>query len=124
MAWVGAGDGGDPNNQTEPDFDPTPLATAVIEQATSHHGDTANWDITPLVNTWIDGLWPNYGLFLRDTTSEGAFKGVFFGSRQTAFNDYPTVDVVPGPVLYLYGAISTEPTTWGSVKAMYRTGKR
>lgn len=97
VAWVGAGDGGDDNNQTQPPFDPAVWATAVIDQATAVPGAVVAWDVTSLVNAWLSGT-PNHGLLLRDVTEgTGTFRAVFLGAREGELFDLP--DAVAGPRL-------------------------
>jgi hypothetical protein len=85
VAWAGAGDNPAPdaaNNTTQPDFDPVFAATAAIGQSSALPGDVVQWDITALVNGWLAGTTPNFGLMLRDTSSDGGFRGVRFGARE------------------------------------------
>ncbi|MCK5646766.1 MAG: DNRLRE domain-containing protein, partial [Anaerolineales bacterium] len=82
VAWDGHGDGGDKNNQTMPDFDLDPPANVSIYQSATEAGDSVSWDITSLVQDWISGKRPNYGVMLRDVTSAGSFRGVRFVSKE------------------------------------------
>ncbi len=99
VAWVGAGDGGDANNQTQPDFDPAVVASATVNQGATSPGDTLGWDITALVQEWIDKTSPNHGILLRDTTTAGLFlfRGVRFGDREGKIHNIP--GSVDGPRL-------------------------
>lgn len=97
VAWVGAGDGGDANNQTQPDFDPEVVASATIAQATNVRGDVIRWDVTKLVQSWYNGTALNEGILLRDTTGDGSFRGVRFGARDGLLRGFP--DAVTGPRL-------------------------
>ena len=97
VAWVGAEDGGDQLNQTQPDFDGDVLATARISQATNVPGDVIRWDITRLVQDWKSGAAPNFGIMLRDVTGDGSFRGVRFGARDGRLRGFP--GAVKGPRL-------------------------
>lgn len=102
VAWAGAGDNPDPdaaNNTTQPDFDPAVIATATVSQATALPGDVFQWDITPVVQGWLNGTFPNFGLVLRDITADGSFRGVRFGSREAKIFNVP--GAVDGPRLVL-----------------------
>lgn len=110
VAWVGAGDGGDANNQTQPDFDPARSARTILDEADFDIsvlgvgvGDFARWNITELVNGWISGTYPNHGLMLRDTTGDGmTFRHIFFTAREAEdsfmFSD-PRLTVGPRLIL-------------------------
>jgi hypothetical protein len=91
VAWVGASDGGDTNNQTQPDFDPTVEASAVLDENTSGAGSVFQWDLTDLVAGWAMGAVPNFGIVLRDVTTDGTFRHVFFGAREGRIYE----DVIP-----------------------------
>ncbi len=86
VAWAGLGDNPDPaaaNNQTQPPFDPTVFASATVNQAVNVAGDVIQWDITSLVQDWVNGTAPNQGIVLRDVTFQpGVFRGVRFGARE------------------------------------------
>ena len=111
VAWAGAGDNPDPaaaNNTTQPPFDPVPVAQAIVNQGTDGSGTVIRWDITPLVNAWIAGTTPNEGILLRDTTTDGLFRGVRFGSREGIPNNLP--GAVDGPVVEILAQANTPPT--------------
>ncbi|RPH56355.1 DNRLRE domain-containing protein, partial [bacterium] len=96
MAWAGAGDNADPdaaNNQTQPPFDPTVIATAVVNQDTNVAGDVIHFDVTSLAQAWVNGTVPNHGILLRDLTSDGSFRGVLFGAREESEEDNPRLVV-------------------------------
>jgi hypothetical protein len=127
VAWVGAGDGGDANNQTQPTFDPTIFATDTVDMTTSSGtGEIRQWDVTALVNGWISGAYPNHGIVLRDPTSDGsAFKQIGFASREAeaVISDDPNwPSVQPGPRLKLFQPVSVEAQSWGRTKALYQNG--
>jgi Tfp pilus assembly protein PilX len=60
------------------DYDATPVASSAISAAT---GDWENWEITELVQGWIDGRYPNHGLFLKGT---GSIDDISFASKEDA----------------------------------------
>jgi len=82
VAWRGAGDGGDANNQTQPDFDPEPAAVAMVYQDSMAPVNIASWDVTDLVRGWYDGSIPNLGLVIRDVSEPGAFRSLWFASKE------------------------------------------
>lgn len=98
VAWAGAGDGGDDDNQTQPDFDPAVAASATIHQATHARGDVIRWDLTQLVQSWRSGAASNHGILLRDVTGDGSFRGVRFGARDGLLYFPVAVD---GPRLFV-----------------------
>ncbi len=77
VAW----DGIDSNNQNQPSFNPTPIATVDIEVTNTTIGDIVNLDITSLYNSWASGN-INEGLLIRDTTSDGNFRELAFGAKE------------------------------------------
>lgn len=101
VAWIGAGDGGDPNNQTQPDFAPAAGASASFDQSARPPGSVIRWDVTGPVNAWITGAAPNHGLLLRDITSDGTFRELWFGARDGLLRGFTDSRVQPGPRLVL-----------------------
>jgi len=104
VAWVGAGDGGDVNNETQPDFVASLAARTIVDESdfepygtTEEYGFPIQWDLTALVNDWIGGT-PNHGIVVRDVTSDGTFKHIFLLSREAPVHYGHTV---PGPRLLL-----------------------
>ncbi len=51
------------------DFDPTPVSTTLVGPASNVRYE---WDVTSLVQGWIDGEYPDYGLLLK-TDAPGIF---------------------------------------------------
>jgi len=78
MAWEGV----DTNNQSQPSFDATIVASTTAIQGVQHRGDVLRWDITPLVRGWVDGTYTNFGLMLRDPSSDGTFRELYLASRE------------------------------------------
>ena len=83
VAWVGAGDGGDENNQTQPDFAPEVMATAFLDQNVYPAGTIVRWELTDFVIARTNSSAPFHGIVVRDVTSDGVqFKSVWFVSRE------------------------------------------
>ncbi|RKZ14042.1 hypothetical protein DRQ50_09620 [bacterium] len=86
VAWFGAGDGGDANNQSQPDFDPEPVATAFVSPLSMGPSAMIMWDVTGLVHDWVEGRQPNLGLVIRDLheppDGAGEFKSLWLVSRE------------------------------------------
>ncbi|MGA9363425.1 MAG: T9SS type A sorting domain-containing protein [Bacteroidota bacterium] len=101
VAWVGANDGGDANNQTQPNYDPTLVGTATIDGRTTVPGNIIRWDVTSLMKAWLDGTVPNYGMLLRDGTSDGTFRQLWFGARDGKLRHIPDPRNQDGPRLIL-----------------------
>lgn len=102
VAWAGQGDNPDPdaaNNITQPDFAPVTEATSTVNQATAMAGDIFQWDVTSVVQGWLNGTILNYGLLLRDTSTDGIFRGARFGAREG--NIFGIPGAVNGPRLVL-----------------------
>jgi hypothetical protein len=78
MAWQGI----DANNQTQPNVDPAIAASTTAVQGIQHRGDLLRWDVTSLVRSWLDGTLSNYGLMLRDPSSDGTFRELYLASRE------------------------------------------
>jgi hypothetical protein len=84
---------------TQPPFSSFVEAKATIVQGTNKRGDVVRWDITKLVRKWLDGEAPNYGIVLRDPTSEGFFRGVQFAAREGLEFGVPGAAGLTGPRL-------------------------
>lgn len=81
VAWAGAGDNPAPdaaNNTTQPDFDAAIEATSLVDAATMGEGDIVRCNVADLVERWIAGAVPNLGIVLRDPTTDGDFREVYF----------------------------------------------
>lgn len=101
VAWVGAGDGGDLNNQSQPDFDPVAAAGTLVVQSDQRSGDVIRWDVTDLVNSWRTGARPNHGVIVRDLNPEGSFRQIWFWARDALVREYPITGAQEGPRLVL-----------------------
>ncbi len=101
VAWLGADNGGDANNQGRPDFNPASAGGITLIQASQGAGTVISWDITVLVNGWINGDYPNYGFYVRDVFQPSSFRQVWFGSRDALARGYTDARVQPGPRLIL-----------------------
>ncbi len=99
VAWDGVENGGDANNHSQPDFDSAVEAFATVSQGTNVRGDEIRWDITNLVRGWSSGAIPNEGILLRDVTTDGSFRGVKFGARDSLLRGFP--DAIAGPRLII-----------------------
>lgn len=51
VAWLGDGDRGDPNNPTQPAFDPVAETMAYVHQSLDGPGDVVSFDITNLIRS-------------------------------------------------------------------------
>lgn len=125
VAWMGVEDGGDLNNHSQPDFDPTIYSTAMVDEpGGALPGDTVTWDVTSLVNEWITGAQPNLGLVIRDPTSNGTFHHIILTSRDAElWNGWTGRNWTPtglGPRLKITATISVAQDSWGRVKSQYR----
>jgi hypothetical protein len=82
VAWIGNGDGGDPNNITQPDFDPQALGTLQVSDLENSNEERVEIDVTELVNMWLSGKAENEGLLLKDSSlNNDSFKHLFFYSK-------------------------------------------
>ncbi len=87
VAWSGLGDNPDPsaaNNKTQPDFDAVAEATTLVDRATTLSGDLIQWNVSSIVKKWIRAEVPNLGLMLRDSTSAGDFRELYFDAKDGA----------------------------------------
>lgn len=123
VAWLGDGDGGDANNQTQPAFDAAVAATLNLDPLLLSGGDVVQADITDLVNQWINGL-PNHGVVLRDASSGGGMRMVtgLMTREAQAFASGSSVWPLyeQGPRLILQRPVATEHSTWSHVKSLFR----
>ncbi len=53
---------------TQPAYDPTPASTGTWYFSWSHY--EGSWDITSLVQGWVDGTYENYGITIRHNSEE------------------------------------------------------
>lgn len=110
VAWTGV----DPENTAQPEFDPVVIDSASVHQATTVNGDVVTLDVTGVVRSWIDRTEPNFGLLLRDITTDGLFRGIRFGAREGLLFGVDGIEPsVVGPRLVLEydeAPIKAEPT--------------
>jgi hypothetical protein len=78
MAWEAS----EPENQTQPPFDSSVVASATVTQGVQGQGDVVRLDVTPLVRGWLSGAFANHGLALRDPTTDGSFRELYLASRE------------------------------------------
>jgi YD repeat-containing protein len=73
------------------DYDPTPAATATDP---AHNNDWVDWYPTGLIQHWVDGSLPNYGVLVRDdgthTTGQEGFQSTESGNTATE----PELDIL------------------------------
>jgi streptogramin lyase len=100
VAWSGAVDNDDifaTNNETQPEFDIRIDALATIRQDLVERGSIVEFDITTLVWDWLNDTLPNNGIMLLDNTTDGSFRGIYFGAKEGLLNNLP--NSVTGPRL-------------------------
>lgn len=117
VAWAGAGDNGDPsaaNNTTQPDFDAVSAAAAVIPRASTPAGTLVRWNLTDLVSRWRSGELPNLGVVLRDPTTAGDFREIYFDARDGAALPVPSPNWTTVPQLQL--VFQAEPASKANCK--------
>jgi hypothetical protein len=83
---------------TKPTFDPTAVATLTF---TGDGNVYRNWDVTSVVQGWVDGSFGNFGLWIEEIPVQGTSSAIFLSSDAAA-NQRPilaidTVDAVATP---------------------------
>jgi YD repeat-containing protein len=74
------------------DFDATPAATATVP---ANHGGWTDWSTTGLVQHWIDGSQPNYGVAIKDKAGPlVAGEEDYFSTEGTIPAQAPELDIV------------------------------
>ena len=99
------------NWQTQPAFEPTAYATIEVSGAA---GGPYTWDVKTLVQEWVAGTYPNYGLVLKRINMQYPSNWPYFCSGDNANASYRPrlrVDYTPPAV---------SPTSLGQVKALLR----
>jgi YD repeat-containing protein len=77
------------------DFDATPAATTTVP---AHHGGWTDWSTTGLVQQWIDGSQPNYGVAIRDKAGPHVVgEEDYFSTEGTIPAQAPELDIVWTP---------------------------
>jgi YD repeat-containing protein len=77
------------------DFDPTPAATAKVA---AHQTGWTDWMVTSLVQHWIDGSLPNYGVAVQDKPSPQVVgEEDFFSTEGTGPSQAPELDIAWAP---------------------------
>lgn len=112
VAWAGVEDDSSldaANNHTQPNFDPTVVASARVDTGLTAIGDVIQWDITSLYNDWILAIAPNEGLLLRDVTTDRSFRTLRLGAREG--NIFELDGAVDGPRLVISPIPAPEPKT-------------
>ena len=73
-------------------------------------GDWFRFEVTGIVETWIDGSFHNYGFyFARDTST---FGGYYFSTKEFTDN-HPRLE-------FNYHDVSVQPTSLGSIKSLFK----
>lgn len=99
----------------QPTVDPTVAATKSILASATPGGTTLQWDITSVVQKWLDGTYANNGIEIVDPTTDGNFRAIYFGSTEGLAFGVPgavqapqlvvTPGVVPLPAMLVPGAL-------------------
>ena len=101
VALLGVENGGDAENHGLPDFEAAPVAALSLPIGTVPVGAVIGWDVTGLVNSWLDGTRPNLGIAVRDTSAPDYFRRMRVWSRDALLRDYGVGTPGPGPRLVL-----------------------
>ncbi|MDX2475514.1 MAG: DNRLRE domain-containing protein [Candidatus Krumholzibacteria bacterium] len=97
VAWAG-----DVDNFAQPDFDVVSAAGTTVAQADYGFADVVSWNVTGLVNDWLDGSVSNHGVLVRDTNPDRTHRMVQFSSRDALLRyEGQTGAQGPGPRLVL-----------------------
>lgn len=94
----------DEENESQPDFDDKPVASAGIDPMSDVAGTVVTWDVTSLVRDWVSRKHPNYGLMLRDATGDGRFRELRLATRECENHPFPTR--MRGPRLQVFADAS------------------
>jgi YD repeat-containing protein len=77
------------------DFDATPAASALVPAG---HTGWTDWMVTPLVQHWIDGSQPNYGIAVQDKPSpQVTGQENFYSTEGTTPDQAPELDIAWSP---------------------------
>jgi len=74
-------------------------AVSFIDERVTPADPEVEWDITDLARTWQADAAVNLGLMLIDPTTDGRFRGIRFGSRDSKLFGFQ--NPVPGPRLHV-----------------------
>jgi hypothetical protein len=91
----------DGNNAVKPQITARPIAShTVLPDEVLKSGDILSWDITDLVNMWLEGTLENNGVALVEGLDGTVFQEIYFGSREGEIHAYDVVQVqTDGPRL-------------------------
>lgn len=119
VAWYGAGDGGDSNNQSHPNYDPVIAATRTYSQSQYPIGSAIDWNVTGLVQNWFNGTYPNYGFMIVEQGSVPWVRAERYGTRDAALHGIPDPYAVAGPKMIVeYEMPNTPPDCTGAFSNM------
>jgi YD repeat-containing protein len=77
------------------DFEATPAATATVP---ANHGGWTDWSATALVQRWIDGSAPNYGVLIQDKPgTQITGEEDYYSTEGTVPQQAPELDIVWTP---------------------------
>jgi hypothetical protein len=88
---------------TAPSYDPTAVASLLISDTSNLQYRT--WDIANLVQGWVNGTYPNYGLWVEEIPVQGT--GIaYFNSSDSIETKRPILDIN-----FTENAVVPEPTS-------------
>ncbi len=82
-------------SQAGGDYDPTVIANNVLPSTTINAW--FSWDITDLVQDWVDGTYDNEGLLVKQTSFAGYTYSAFYSKEYGSNASYIDLDAIPEP---------------------------
>jgi hypothetical protein len=81
---------------TAPSFDPTAVASLTFS---GNQGVYRNWDVSSVVQGWVNGSFANFGLWIEEIPVQGT-ANAYFSSSDNIFDKRPilTIDAAPTAV--------------------------
>jgi len=81
------------------------------------YDEWVSWDVTELVQSWVDGTAPNFGFLIWQTPlgGHGRNQSIVFAGKESG-----QVPSVAGRLIITSAAVDVESTPWGNVKTLYR----
>lgn len=99
---------------TQPDYDSTPAAVETWYFSWSHY--EGSWDITSLVQGWVDGTYPNYGVTIRHNSEEEGDGDDVYGPPWVGWwNVYGPSNADYQPKIEIEYSVIPEPATIGLI---------